>query len=68
MDNNKTNLGYAFITGLTSVGIIWAIAFGVVSCSEIDARIKSDCIAKGGSALQSGQNLQCIRGGTGNER
>lgn len=67
MDNNKTNLGYAFITGLTSVGIIWAIAFGVVSCSEINARIKSDCIAKGGSTLQIGSNVQCIRGGGSND-
>lgn len=38
---------------------------GAVSCSEIDARTKENCIAKGGSVIHSRNDVQCIMGGRG---
>lgn len=40
MSDNAANVAHAFIAGLTVGGIAAAIAFGAVSCSEIDARQK----------------------------
>lgn len=51
---------HSLIAGLTVLGVIGAITFGAVSCSDKESRLRTECINAGGSVILSGGASHCI--------
>lgn len=56
-----TDIFRTLIAGVSTVAIFAIIVFGIVSCSQTDAKLRAECISAGGSIINgSNGSFHCI--------
>lgn len=56
-----SDIAHSLILACTFLGTFALITFGVTSCEERGARLRSECISAGGSVIPNGSNFACVR-------
>lgn len=49
------------VTGLSIVAVVSILVFGMTACEERNAKLHGECIAAGGSVINTGGGFHCIR-------